>query len=177
MRGAPVERRGGGVGAVTAAVCPGCGAVLPDPGNVAPPHSGSSPGCWGLYGDVLAREYGEWSYPAIHRLTLDTYGAQHPGDHSPKSVMAMAIHLIALHLMLERGLSPKRVPSEIGRLVSDPSAFLWLEPPPHTGQRTIVDVAGARNLREHQSRVEWWARSVWQTWSDHHDVIRRWAGG
>jgi hypothetical protein len=150
--------------------------VLEDPGNVAPPHAGSSPGCWAVYGDLLAREYGEWGYPAIHRLTLDTYGAQHPGERSPKAVQAMAVHLIALHLSLDHGIAAKRIPAEIGRLMVDPAEFRWLEPPPPTGQRTVLDVAGARNLREHSSRVEWWARSVWEAWSDHHDLVRRWAG-
>jgi hypothetical protein len=156
--------------------CPGCGVVLADPGNVAPPHAGSSPGCWAIYGDVLAREYGEWSYPPIHRLTLDTYGAQHPGERSPKSIQAMAVHLIALHLSLDRGIESKRIPAEIGRLMVDASELRWLEPPPSAGQRTVLDVAGAKDLREHSNRVEWWARSVWESWSDYHEVIRRWAG-
>jgi hypothetical protein len=156
--------------------CPGCGVALDDPGNVAPPHTAASAGCWGVYGDILAREYGEWSYPAIHRLTLDAYGAQHPGERSSKSAQALAAHLLALHLALERGIEPKRIPAEIGRLVADPSALRWLEPPEHRGQRTVLDVAGARNLREHTSRVEWWARSVWESWSDHHETIRGWAG-
>lgn len=149
---------------------------LEDPGNVAPPHAGSSPGCWAVYGDLLAREYGEWAYPPIHRLTLDTYGAQHPGERSPKGIQSVAVHLIALHLSLDRGVEAKRVPAEIGRLMVDPSEFRWLEPPSPAGQRTVLDVAGARDLREHTNRVEWWARSVWEAWSDHHEVIRRWAG-
>jgi hypothetical protein len=161
---------------VDAAPCPGCGLVLPDPGNVAPPHAGSSPGCWAVYGDLLAREYGEWGYPAIHRLTVDAYGAQHPGTRSAKGTQAVAAHLIALHLWLERGIEAKRIPAEMGRLVVDLGEFHWLEPPGPQGQRTVLEVAGAKSLREHRSRVEWWARSVWESWSDHHDVIRRWAG-
>jgi hypothetical protein len=156
--------------------CPGCGVKLADPGNGAPPHAGASPGCWAVYGDLLAREYGEWSYPSIHRLTVDTYGAQHPGPPSPRSVQAVAAHLIGLHLALERGIEAKRIPAEMGRIVVDPSEYRWLEPPGPAGQRTILDVSGARTLREHRSRVEWWARSVWEAWSDHHDAIRRWAG-
>jgi hypothetical protein len=161
---------------VSDAPCPGCGIVVADPGNVAPPHEGTSPGCWGLYGDILAREYGEWGYPAIHRLTLDTYGAQHPGARSPKAIQSVAVHLIAMYLALEHEVAPKRIPAEIGRMVVDLTLFHWLEPPSPEGQRTVVDVAGARNLREHQARVKWWARSVWEAWSDHHETIRRWAG-
>lgn len=162
--------------ATSATACPGCGVVLADPGNVAPPHGGASPGCWAVYGDILAREYGEFSYPAIHRLTVDAYGAQHPGERSPKSIQSQAVHLIALHLALEEGIEARRVPSEIGRLVADPSALRWLEPPPPDRQRTVLDVASARNLKEHRLRVEWWARSIWEAWSDHHDTIRGWAG-
>jgi hypothetical protein len=161
---------------VPAPSCPGCGVTLLDPGNVAPPHDGTSAGCWALYGDILAREYGEWSYPSIHRLTVDAYGAQHPGSPSPKSAQALAVHLLALHLALDRGIEPKRIPAEIGRLVVDPSVYRWLDPPAPGGQRTVLEVAGARSLREHRSRVEWWARSVWEAWSDHHDTIRAWAG-
>jgi hypothetical protein len=144
---------------------------------VAPPHAGSSPGCWAVYGDILAREYGEWSYPAIHRLTHDTYGAQHPGEPSRESAQTLAAHLISLHLSLERDIAPRRIPAEMGRLVVDPAVFRWLEPPPPVTQRTVLDVVGARNLREHRLRVDWWARSVWEGWSDHHDTIRSWAGG
>lgn len=162
--------------AASATACPGCGVVLADPGNVATPHRGASPGCWAVYGDILAREYGEFSYPAIHRLTVDAYGAQHPGERSPTSIQSQAVHLIALHLAIEEGIEPRRVPSEIGRLVADPSALRWLEPPPPDGQRTVLDVASARNLKEHRLRVEWWARSIWEAWSDHHDTIRGWAG-
>jgi hypothetical protein len=155
--------------------CPGCGVTIEDPGNVAPPHAGSSPGCWAVYGDILGREYGEWSNPPIHRLTQDAYGAQHPGVRSLRSVQAVAVHLVALHLALDRGIEPRRIPAEIGRIMVDASELTWLEPPRPLGQRTVLDVAGARTLREHTQRVEWWARSVWEAWSDHHDVILRWA--
>ena len=156
--------------------CPGCGAVIPDPGGVAHPPLMASPGCWAAYGDVVGREYGEWSNPPIHRLTSAAYAAQHPGERSPKSIQALAVHLITLYFAIDRGMDAARIPREIGRAVADPSEFRWLEVPPDRDWRTILDVRGARDDREHTSRVLRWAASVWEAWSPSHDSIRKWAG-
>lgn len=156
--------------------CPGCGGAR-GPGGAAPPHLGVSPGCWSVYGDVVGREYSEWGSPPIQRLTLDTYAAQHPNPEvSRRSAAATAGHLIGLHLWLERGIEGGRIAREIGRVVASPSDFRWLEPPPAGGALTILDVVDASGLKDHESRVERWARSVWESWSDHHEPIRRWAG-
>lgn len=159
-----------------AEACPGCGARIADPGTVPHPYVGASPGCWALYGDLLAREHGEWGSPAIQRLTVATYAAQHPGERSPKGVQAMSGHLIALHLAVDRGIEPARIARELGRAVADPSRFRWLEPPEPGTWMTILDVRGARDLDEHARRVQRWARSVWEAWSPHHEAIRKWAG-
>lgn len=158
------------------AACPGCGAVLPGTGGVAPPHMHASPGCWAIYGDTVAREYGEWANPPVHRLTVDTYAVQHPGDRSRRTTLALGAHLIGLYLWLERGVEPGRIAREAGRMSARPSEFEWLEPPSGGGALTIVDVKDAESLRDHTSRVERWAQSVWESWSDHHETIRRWAG-
>lgn len=156
--------------------CPGCGAVIPHAGGGASGSAGASPGCWAAYGDLVAREYGEWANPPIHRLTAATYAAQHPGEADPKAIKALAVHLMTLLFTIERGVDVVRVPTEIGRAVADPSVFRWLEAPENPGWQTILDVRGARDVREHTSRVERWGRSVWEAWSPHHDAIRKWAG-
>ena len=150
--------------------------MVADPGGVKQPTVGASPGCWAAYGDLVAREYGEWSNPPIHRLTVDAYAAQHPGEPSTKAILDVAAHLIALYLSIERGVEGARIPREIGRAVADPSEFRWLDPPESPEWRTILDVQGARDLKEHSARVERWARSVWEAWSAHHETVRGWAG-
>lgn len=166
-----------GAARVRATACPGCGAVLPDAGSPRPSPVAASPACWAAYGDLVAREYGEWANPPVHRLTAATYAAQHPGERTDKGVLALAVHLVALHFMVERGVEAARVPREIGRAVADPSEFRWLQPPADAEWQTIVDVRGARDVKDHTARVHRWARSVWEAWSAHHDAIRNWAGG
>ncbi|HUE77424.1 MAG TPA: DUF5946 family protein [Longimicrobiales bacterium] len=163
-------------GAGPGAACPGCRAVVPDPGGVKQPTVGASPGCWAAYGDLVAREYSEWHNPPIHRLTVDAYAAQHPGRPSSKAILDVAAHLIALYLAVDRGVEAARVPREIGRAVADPSEFRWLEPPSSSEWLTIVDVRNARDLKDHTARVRRWARTVWEAWSAHHDTVRSWAG-
>ena len=73
--------------------CAGCGALVPVTDGPTHPYIGASPGCWAIYGEVLAREYGEYAYPPVHRLTVDAYAAQHPGVPSRRSIQSVAIHL------------------------------------------------------------------------------------
>src|SRR5436190_1879442 len=40
--------------------CIGCGVLTPDADGPTHPYLGASPGCWAVYGEVLAREYGEY---------------------------------------------------------------------------------------------------------------------
>lgn len=150
--------------------------MIPVPPGLWRPSEGASPGCWAAYGDLVAREYGEWANPPIHRLTVATYAAQHPREETLKATQSLAVHLVTLLFIVEKGVDLARAPREIGRAVADPSEFRWLLPPPDPGWQTILDVRGARDVKEHTSRVNRWARSVWEGWGPHHDVIRRWAG-
>lgn len=61
--------------------CIGCGALVEDLAGKPHKYIGASQECWNLYGEVLAKEYGEYNYPQLtHRLTVDTYAIQHPGE-------------------------------------------------------------------------------------------------
>jgi hypothetical protein len=154
--------------------CPGCGASVPATELPGHRYIGASPGCWAVYGTVLAREYGEWRNPSIHRLTVDTYAVQHPGRPSPQSIQSVAVHLISLYVMLEMGVPPARATQAIREAVERSDRFVWLEPPPSLGGLTIVDVAKAVTLAEHEQAVQKWAREVWHAWRVHHPVVREW---
>jgi hypothetical protein len=154
--------------------CWGCGAIVPT--TVFPGHQylGASSGCWAVYGTVLAREYGEWHMPAIHRLTVDTYSAQHPGTPSRRCIQSVAGHLIGLFVVLELGWSPALATQAIGKAVKGSERFFWLEPPKSWGELTIADVAKTITFAQHEQIVRQWAQSVWEAWRFHHSTVQNW---
>ena len=125
---------------------------------------------------MLAKEYGDYSrYAPVHRLTVDAYAAQHPGTPSRRSVQSVAVHLIRLHLQLERGLPHDKANAAMLLISSRSHDFVWLEPPTPIGDVTVLDVLAAKGPQEHADGVRRWAESVWEAWSPHHETVRRWA--
>ena len=156
--------------------CVGCGALVPEIEGPTHRYLGASPGCWAVYGEVLEKEYGDYlRYAPVHRLTVDAYAAQHPGVPSPQSIQSVAVHLIRLHLVLERGLRPERANAAMQWTVSRSKRFVWLDPPVSLGEITILDVRDAKDPDEHIERVREWARLEWEAWAPHHETVRRWA--
>jgi uncharacterized protein DUF5946 len=155
--------------AVTEA-CPGCGLQTP-PGS--PAHDGyfnTSPGCWSVYGEVLAAEFQDGVlFGQVHQLTVDAYAVQHAGGpHPDKSVCA---HLVGLHLVFKEGLAPATVPPRLQRLVGRVSSWPHLAPPSARGLLTVFDVARARSPEDHATRVREWATQVWTAWQPHHPAV------
>ena len=83
--------------------CIGCGAPVPDTDGATHRCFGASPGCRAAFGEVLAKEYGEYAYPGVHGLTVDAYAVQHQGRSSRQTIQSLAIHLVGLYVLLERG--------------------------------------------------------------------------
>ncbi len=154
--------------------CAGCGALLPDVEGPTHRYMESSPACWATFGEVLAREYEDPEYARVHRLTVDTYAVQHPGRPSPQSVQSVALHLIGLCLVFERGWVGDRVTDAVQAASAWKDRFHWLTPPPSRGALTIADVERAAGAGEHAERVREWASGAWLAWSSHHAVIRGW---
>lgn len=156
--------------------CIGCGAVVPDVAGPTHRYLGASPGCFALAGEVFEKEYADYAFFApVHRVAVDAYAAQHPGVPSPQAIKSVGVHLIRLHLVLERGLPHEKANAAMkwaSRLKRD---FVWLEPPDRPGELTILHVHAASTPEEHLARVREWARSVWDAWSPHHETVRQWA--
>ena len=157
-------------------ICPGCGAAVPDVEEMRPrSYISSAPGCWLVYSEVLAREYGDLRYTPAHQLTVDAYAVQHPGMPERRAAQSVAIHLVGLCLTLERGRGPAELPRLRQRLAPPGRVFPWLAPPPSVGEVTIVDVHAAATPEAHRVTVDRWARSAWEAWSPHHAQARAWA--
>ena len=155
--------------------CLGCRGWFPD--IVGPTHRylASSPGCWAAYGEILAREYSDPVYMDMHRLTVDAYAAQHPGQLSPQTIKSVGIHLIRLCLLLEKGLAMTQANDAMLAVTKTKHQFTWLSPPPTLGTMTVADVRDAGTVGEHKRLVRLWAADVWAAWSPHHDTIRAWS--
>jgi uncharacterized protein DUF5946 len=156
--------------------CVGCGARVADSNETTHDYIGSSPGCWAIYCEVLAKEYSDYRFGGVHRLTVDTYAVQHPGRPERRSIQSVAVHLIGLHLTLELEFDRMRAPKILQAAADRSESFIWLEPPESLGSITIVDVHRAGDdSQEHLRLVNEWARSTWKAWAKHHPQVRQWA--
>ena len=169
--------------------CCGCAALVEDITGKPHKYIGASQGCWNLYTEVLAKEYGEYNYlKHTHRLTVDTYAIQHPGrmgeqfakrTTSPgqpgrQSIQSVNVHLISLYFVLVKKMNGSNATKLIGEILQRSPAFDWLEPPVPNGTVTVVDVLKAANLAEHELIVTKWAEDVFACWfSKHSDAIER----
>jgi Family of unknown function (DUF5946) len=90
-------------------------------------------------------------------------------------VQAVAVHLMCLCIVLERGAEPRivRTPDRkrvrAGRLI-----FTGWIPPKPIGTQTLLGPLRARGPEEHAASVEAWARDVWAAWELHHETVRGW---
>lgn len=160
--------------------CPGCGALVPEIDGPTHRYIGASAGCWVAYGELSEKEAGDFRYMRFHQMTVDTYCAQHPGTPSPQAIRSVAVHLVALHLQLERESSTERLYAARKRVASlgkeGELDLVWLEPPASLGEVTVLHMLGAEDPEEYGERAGRWAKAVWEAWSDHHETVRRWVG-
>ncbi len=136
-------------------------------------RANASPACWHIYTEVLSYETEHQTLLGrYHQLTVDVYGAQHAGAPSPP--IATAFGLIGLDLALEHGWSGTAV-----RATHQFLAQRYSKWPSFRGRLdgpvlTVADVAGATTPDEHASRVQAWARSVWNSWTPEHAQVSSW---
>ena len=148
----------------SAASCDDCGAVVPE---------GRS-GCQKLFDEVVAREFSDYRYGRLHRLTVDVYSLQHPLQYM-RSGKSFVAHLTGMCAALE-GDGTADTNQAVQRWLNGPKAVERPEGPPprKRGELTIVYVHCAADADAHLIRVREWARSTWHAWSAYHDIARQW---
>jgi hypothetical protein len=141
-----------------------------------PTHAyvGASPACWRLYGQASSLSWGPPQGLPLARLVVNAYGAQHPGTRQVRAVQAVAVHLMGLCMVLERGLEPRLLEMRDRKPSRRRVDLHWLEPPRPIGTLTVRGPLAARGADEHAERVEAWALDVWAAWERHHDTVRSW---
>ena len=155
--------------------CKWCKAELPTVSGPTHAYMESTPSCWAAFGRVLAKEYSGREFFAIHRLTVDAYAVQHPGQPSRQSIQSVGVHLVRLCLFLEHDLAPEKANDAMLGAAKHKADYHWLEPPPDLGRLTAADVDAATTSAQHMNLVRQWAEQMWQVWSPHRDVVRAWA--
>jgi len=154
--------------------CPECSSLVPKVSGIHPhPYIGGSSGCWAVYGEVLAREYSAPAYMDIHRLTVDAYSVQHPGNAERRSTQSVYGHLVSLYLVIEKGFDHASATAALRQFVHRKLNLAWLDPPKNRGSVTIVDVLAAKTPDEHKKVVVLWAQEAWEAWAMYHEKIQK----
>ena len=143
-------------------ICEDCGAVVAE----------GKAGCLKLFEEVIAREFSDYRYGKIHRLTVDAYSLQHP-DVYMRSGKSFAAHLTGIYAALEA-----EDASAVNRTVrkwlsANPKIEKPVGLPRRREKLTITFIHSAACADEHNKRVREWAREVWRAWSVYHALAKQ----
>jgi len=153
--------------------CIGCGMLTERVVGESHSYMLSSPKCWSLYGELLAREYSNSEYMSIHALTVDAYALQHPGIENAKAISSIYVHLTSLYAYFALGVAVELLPKVKQTATVYSKKSRWLEPPANTYTTTVFNVLEAKNAQEHQLLVEKWTKETYNQWSSHHALIAK----
>jgi len=128
-------------------------------------------GCVQIFEEILAREFSDYRYGKIHRLTVDAYSLQHPEAYM-RSGKSFAAHLTGMCAALEYEDPPALNRAVQKWLSANPKIDKPVDLPDQRGNLTITYIHRASDADEHIQRVREWARDVWSAWSEHHYLAR-----
>ena len=144
--------------------CGGCGRAV----------EGGTEACQARYEALLARDYEDPAFFAVHRMFVDVYSLQHP-DRYCRSAKSLAAHLVGLGQILEEGISAAS---------GSPALRDWLDGrreldkpplPEARGKITLGDVEGIAEPGAWREALRAWAASTWEAYAELHPLARRWA--
>jgi len=152
--------------------CPGCGLSLPRVDGPTHRYMTASPGCWAVFGVLLAADYAELERRPFHQIVVDAYAAQHPGEGLREQVQSVGIHLMTLCLFLEHGTDPALGSDLHQRMVGRP-AFHRIEPSGPSAL-TVLHVPTGGPVDEARKAAYEWGQAVWDLYEHEHSTVRRW---
>ncbi len=154
--------------------CPGCGALFSTVEGPTHDYMLSSPACFAAFCSLLAAEYSSETLREVHRLTVDTWAVQHPGDPDDRrAVQSVGLHLARLKLQLDTPSPPAETNAAMLEF-SKHKATLPVLSAPEGFRVTASDVVATAGTADHVEAVRTWARQTWEDWSDHHAFITGW---
>lgn len=143
-------------------VCDACGAVV----------EGGKAGCMTLFETILAREFSDYRYGKIHRLTVDAYSLQHSEEYM-RSGKSFAAHLTGAYAALASDDASSINHTVQKWLSKNPEIEKPPQLPRQRGSLTIAFIHNATDVDEHIERVREWAHDVWDAWSEHHALAKQ----
>lgn len=145
--------------------CFGCGGLFQEMSGATHKYMLSTAGCWSSYGNLLAREYeNPVLFGAVHRLTVDAYALQHPGDiHDRRAIQSVWVHYAALQLAFEHKHRLADIPPVMQKLAR--GSFPPLPTIPARFAITHADVLDGP-YDDHSTLVRDWAHCAYDAWRD-----------
>jgi hypothetical protein len=132
----------------------------------------SKDACKQMFDEVLAKEFSDYRYGRVHRLTVDTYSLQHP-DTYMRSAKSFAAHLTGMGCAMEYDNDPNLL-RLLQQWLSGPKRLSKPEMLPSLGDLTIAHVMQSKDDGEHIQSVREWAEDVWNAYSVYHGLAREW---
>jgi hypothetical protein len=88
-------------------------------------------------------------------------------------VQSVAIHLMTLCLFLEHGANPA-LGTQLHKTMVERPSFHPLPAPESRGTLTVASMPLEANPVTAREAAYAWARSAWDAWHEHHDVVEGW---
>jgi hypothetical protein len=111
---------------------------------------------------VQADESLRFGYPSAHRIVVDAYMAQHPGNGSDRRArQSVFVHLAGSCAVLELQIEPARATDVLRRVLEARPDFPVLSRQDGPGELTVLQLVGANDLDDYQQRAGAWASAVW----------------
>jgi hypothetical protein len=142
--------------------CPGCGSVE------------GSEACRARFEAMLARDFQDARFFAVHRLLVDNYCLQHPDEYCA-SAKSLAAHLVGLCLVLEQEASAATGAAFLRDWLDGERALDKPDLPDRRGGIVLADLGGIDEPEAWRKAVRGWAATIWQAYADLQPLARRWA--
>lgn len=120
----------------------------------------------------MAREFSDFRYGRVHRLTVDTYSLQHP-DRYMRSARSFAAHLTGMCVFMEHG-GDRELLRLLQRWLNGKRVVEKPPLPEAVGELTIAHLIEAQSPEQHRRRVYEWAEDVWQAYAACHTLASEW---
>jgi hypothetical protein len=153
--------------------CPGCEAVLPKVAGPTHRYIGASAACWTIFSALFNAGEPPLAPAPANGLIGDAYAAQHAGTPSDQAIQSVAVHLLTLYGVLERGVAPDNALWVRRRALRERSGskrkrFKWLIPPSFSGSLTVADIVQAATPTARAEQAQYYVKAVWLLWSQKH---------